>query len=52
MRKPEVSPLVSIRDGIQVVAEVPRHAMKRPGWNGKSSGMMRCFASKGGSLQA
>nr|QTX14556.1 hypothetical protein [Klebsiella pneumoniae] len=25
MRKPEVSPLVSIRDGIQVVAEVPRH---------------------------
>ena len=22
------------------------------GWNGKSSGMMRCFASKGVSLQA
>lgn len=50
MRKPEVSPLVSIRDGIQVVAEVPRY--ERPGWNGKSSGMMRCFASKGVSLQA
>jgi len=29
MRKPEVSPLVSIRDGIQVVAEVPRHEISR-----------------------
>ena len=50
MRKPEVSPLVSIRT---VFRWWPRcRAMKRPGWNGKSSGMMRCFASKGVSLQA
>ncbi len=27
-------------------------AMKRPGWNGKSSGKVGCFASKGVSLQA
>ncbi|HEE1346249.1 hypothetical protein [Klebsiella pneumoniae] len=32
MRKPEVSPLVSIRDGIQVVAEVPRHEKARLEW--------------------
>ncbi len=32
MRKPEVSPLVSIRDGIQVVVEVPRHEKARLEW--------------------
>ena len=32
MRKPEVSPLVSIRDGIQVVAGVPRHEKARLEW--------------------
>ena len=32
MRKPEVTPLVSIRDGIQVVAEVPRHEKARLEW--------------------
>ena len=32
MRKPEVSPLVSIRDGIQVVAEMPRHEKARLEW--------------------
>ncbi|HBW1954271.1 TPA: hypothetical protein MEI51_003929 [Klebsiella pneumoniae] len=32
MRKPEVSPLVSIRDGNQVVAEVPRHEKARLEW--------------------
>lgn len=32
MRKPKVSPLVSIRDGIQVVAEVPRHEKARLEW--------------------
>ena len=32
MRKPEVSPLVSIRDGIQVVAEVPRHEKAQLEW--------------------
>lgn len=32
MRKPEVSPLVGIRDGIQVVAEVPRHEKARLEW--------------------
>ncbi|HCM6143807.1 TPA: hypothetical protein N3Z37_004445 [Klebsiella aerogenes] len=32
MRKPEVSPLVSIRDGIQVVAEMPRHEKSRLEW--------------------
>ncbi|HBU9418275.1 TPA: hypothetical protein MDH70_004654 [Klebsiella pneumoniae] len=32
MRKTEVSPLVSIRDGIQVVAEVPRHEKARLEW--------------------
>nr|ARR90554.1 hypothetical protein [Klebsiella pneumoniae] len=50
MRKPEVSPLVSIRDGIQVVAEVPRHEKARLEWE-----ILRddeCFASKGVSLQA
>ena len=32
MRKPEVSPLVSIRDGIQVVAILPRHEKARLEW--------------------
>jgi hypothetical protein len=32
MRKPEVSPLVSIRDGIQVVAMLPRHEKARLEW--------------------
>ena len=32
MRKPEVSPLVSIRDGNQVVAEVQRHEKARLEW--------------------
>lgn len=32
MRKPEVSPLVSIRDGIQVVAVLPRHEKARLEW--------------------
>ncbi|HIE9199612.1 TPA: hypothetical protein ACXP8E_004669 [Klebsiella variicola subsp. variicola] len=32
MRKPEVSPLVSIRDGIQEVAEMPRHEKARLEW--------------------
>ncbi|PXH55224.1 hypothetical protein DMT41_26385 [Klebsiella variicola] len=32
MRKPEVTPLVSIRDGIQVVAEVSRHEKARLEW--------------------
>ena len=33
MRKPDVSPLVSIRDGIQVVAMLPRHEKARLEWN-------------------
>ena len=32
MRKPDVSPLVSIRDGIQVVAMLPRHEKARLEW--------------------
>lgn len=32
MRKPEVSPLVSIRDGIQVVAMLPHHEKARLEW--------------------
>lgn len=32
MRKPEVSPLVSIHDGIQVVAMLPRHEKARLEW--------------------
>jgi len=32
MRKPEVSPLVSIRDSIQVVAMLPRHEKARLEW--------------------
>ncbi len=42
MRKPEVSPLVSIRDGIQVVAMLPHH--EKPGLNGKFCRMMTCIA--------
>ncbi|HBZ8500021.1 TPA: hypothetical protein MM433_003694 [Klebsiella pneumoniae] len=33
MRKPDVSPLVSVRDGIQVVAMLPRHQKARIEWD-------------------
>lgn len=33
MRKPDVSPLVSVRDGIQVVAMLPRHEKARIEWD-------------------